>query len=70
MSTVPSTISWRKIILLNRSALLSAWPWHFPRHDFGTLRLSLPPIVPWPNEEAWRQAARAYHEDRKRRMRR
>jgi hypothetical protein len=34
-----TSASWRKCLLLNRSALLSAWPRHFPRHDFATLRL-------------------------------
>jgi hypothetical protein len=53
-------ISWRKALLLNRSALLSAWPRHFPQHDFLTLRR----IRPWPEE--WRESARQYHKDRKR----
>ena len=61
------TASWRKCLLLNRGALLSAWPRHFPRHDFVTLRLvQAAPIIPWPNEEAWAESARRYHEDRKR----
>jgi hypothetical protein len=68
-----SSAAWRKIILLNRSALLSAWPRHFPRHDFATLRLSRSPLDRadsyWEGED-WRRAARAYHEDRKRNMRR
>jgi hypothetical protein len=59
-----SSASWRKTILLNRSALLSAWPQHFPRHDLMTLRLIRLPLG-W-DEEAWARAARAYHEDRKR----
>ena len=54
----------RKAILLNRSALISAWPRYFPRHDFGTLQL----IPSW-NEKAWAESARRYHEDRKRSMR-
>jgi hypothetical protein len=32
-------ITWRKIILLHRSALLRAWCKVFPKHDFGTGRL-------------------------------
>jgi hypothetical protein len=69
MNVRSSNASWRKAILLNRTALLSAWPRHFPRHDFATLRLSRSwpdPIIPWPNEEAWAESARRYHEDRKR----
>jgi hypothetical protein len=69
MSAARCAVSWRKILLLNRSALLSAWPRHFPRHDFTTLRLvrSWPdPITPWPNEEAWAESAREYHKNRKR----
>lgn len=61
--------TWRKIILLNRSVLLAAWGRHFPRHDFAALRLirSWPdPIIPWPNDEAWAESARRYHEERKR----
>jgi hypothetical protein len=58
--------AWRKCLLLNRSALLSAWPRHFPQHDFMSLRLvQAEPITPWANEEAWARAARAYHADRK-----
>ena len=59
-----SSASWRKAILLNCSALLSAWPRHFPAHDFHTRRLSRSPLD-W-DEEAWARAARAYHEERKR----
>jgi hypothetical protein len=58
----------RKAILLNRSALLSAWPRYFPQHSFSDLRLigsQAAPIIPWPNEEAWARAARAYHQDRR-----
>jgi hypothetical protein len=62
-----SSASWRKCLLLNRSVLLSAWPRHFPRHDFMTLRLvQADPIAPWPNEEAWAESARRYHQERKR----
>jgi len=68
-----STASWRKAILLNRSALLAAWPQRFPQHDFGTLRLIRLPLnradFYWEGED-WKRAARAYHEDRKRSMRR
>jgi hypothetical protein len=60
--------SWRKCLLLNRSALLSAWGRHFPVHDFHTLRLSRSPLNPadsyW-NGDDWKRAARAYHEDRR-----
>jgi hypothetical protein len=53
----------RKAMLLNRSALLAAWPRHFPEHEFLTLR----PLQSWPSpEEAWAESARAYHRDRKR----
>jgi hypothetical protein len=58
--------SFRKSVLVHRIALQTVWPLAFPKHDFATLRLSPPPIVPWPNEQAWARAARAYHEDRKR----
>jgi hypothetical protein len=58
-----TSASWRKTVLLNRSALLSAWPRHFPRHDFATLRLIRSPLE-W-DEQAWARAARAYHADRK-----
>jgi hypothetical protein len=34
-----SAISWRKTILLNRSALSVAWDVAFPKHDFDTGRL-------------------------------
>jgi hypothetical protein len=68
-----SSSSWRKTILLNRSALLSAWPQHFPRHDLMTLRLIRSPLDRadsyWEGED-WKRAARSYHEDRKRNMRR
>jgi hypothetical protein len=59
-----SAVSWRKLVLLNRSALLSAWPQHFPNHSFADLRLIRSPLD-W-DEEAWARAARAYHEERKR----
>jgi hypothetical protein len=63
-----SSPAWRKAILLNRSVLLSAWPRHFPKHDFVSLRLlpACEPIRPWPEEELWARAARAYHDERKR----
>jgi hypothetical protein len=68
-----TSASWRKAILLNRSALIAAWPQHFPQHDFHTLRLIRSPLDRadsyWEGED-WKRAARAYHEDRKRNMRR
>jgi hypothetical protein len=66
MSAAP--ISWRKAVLLNRSALLSAWPRHFPAHDFHTLRPRSQPdgAESYWGGESWKRAARAYHEDRKR----
>jgi hypothetical protein len=69
-----SAAHWRKAILLNRSVLLAAWPRHFPRHDFATLRLSRSPLDRadsyWEGEaywegEDWKRAARAYHAERK-----
>jgi hypothetical protein len=63
-----SAAHWRKAILLNRSVLLAAWPRHFPRHDFATLRLSRSPLDRadsyWEGED-WKRAARAYHAERK-----
>jgi hypothetical protein len=45
ISSVPrSAISWRKIILLNHSALSMAWDRMFPKHDFGTGRLARYPL--------------------------
>jgi hypothetical protein len=68
-----TSASWRKCLLLNRSALLTAWPQHFPRHDLMTLHLVRSPLnradFYWEGED-WKRAARAYHEDRKRNMRR
>ncbi len=63
-----SAISWRKVLLLNRNALLRAWPAHFPSHDFKTLRLLSPiSLVPPPGwDEHWCAAAREYHEERRR----
>jgi hypothetical protein len=65
---VPNSVaSWRKAILLNRSALLSAWPRHFPHHNFSDLRLISPnPADSYWDGESWRRAARSYHVDRKR----
>jgi hypothetical protein len=62
-----SSASWRKCLLLNRSALLSAWLRHFPRHDFHTLRLSrsLNRADSYWEGEDWKRAARAYHAERK-----
>jgi hypothetical protein len=66
---VSSTASWRKILLLNRSALLAAWPRCFPQHSFIDLRLIPPSAVPpgW-DAEAWREAAQAYAAERKSKM--
>jgi hypothetical protein len=61
----PASVSWRKAILLNRSALLSAWPRHFPRHSFADLRLINPADAYWAGE-SWSRAAQSYHADRKR----
>ena len=60
------SVSWRKTILLNRSALLAAWGRHFPHHDFATLRPIRSPLD-W--DEGWARAARSYHQDRKRGLR-
>jgi hypothetical protein len=57
----------RKAVLLNRSALLAAWPRYFPRHDFLDLRFRSPPSHAdsyWEGE-SWKQAAAAYHAERK-----
>jgi hypothetical protein len=62
-----SAASWRKAILQHRNALRTVWHLAFPVHDFASLRLiQAEPITPWPNEDAWARAARAYHEERKR----
>jgi hypothetical protein len=59
---------WRKCLLLNRSALLSAWPRHFPQHDFVSPRMIRPPPsradTYWEGE-SWKRAAAAYHEARR-----
>jgi hypothetical protein len=60
-----SAVSWRKLVLLNRSALLSAWPRHFPNHSFADLRLIRSPLD-W-DEKAWAESARRYHADRRER---
>jgi hypothetical protein len=63
-----SAASWRKSILLNRSAVISAFGRAFPRHDFATLRLTQANgkhVSHW-DEAAWAESARRYHEDRKR----
>jgi hypothetical protein len=67
MNTVNSA-SWRKAILLNRSALLSIWPQHFPQHSFSDLRLIAPtnPADSYWDGEDWKRAARSYHADRRR----
>jgi hypothetical protein len=61
-----SVVSWRKLVLLNRSALLSAWPRYFPQHSFSDLRLisSNPADSYWEGED-WKRAARAYHQERR-----
>jgi hypothetical protein len=67
-ATLTGAISWRKAILLNRSALLSAWPRHFPKHSFYDLHL-LSPIdraSSYWTGESWKRAAQAYHADRRR----
>jgi hypothetical protein len=64
-----SNAAWRKIVLRQRASLLSAWPWHFPRHDFVSLRLIQPPpsrADSYWDGESWARAAAAYHEERKR----
>jgi hypothetical protein len=61
-------VSWRKNLLLNRIALLTAWSRCFPRHDMLNLHLIGSSTIPagWDAEaEAWRKAARDYHADRK-----
>jgi len=62
-----TSASWRKCLLLNRSALLSVWPRHFPKHSFADLRL-IAPLNPadshWEGE-GWKRAARSYHENRR-----
>ena len=60
---------WRRTLLLNRIALLTAWRRHFPRHDVLNLRLIEHDPPGW-DAEAWRKTARAYHADRKRSARR
>jgi hypothetical protein len=68
-----SSPNWRKIILLNRAALLRAWGAAFPSHCFITLRLPngkhashLPPRG-W--DEHWTAAAHAYAEERRKKCR-
>jgi hypothetical protein len=65
---IPNSVSWRKVILLNRSALLSAWPRHFPQHSFYDLHLIAPidRANSYWDGESWKRAAEAYHADRKR----
>jgi hypothetical protein len=61
------SVSWRKAILLNRSALLSAWPRHFPLHSFSDLRLIAPlnrADSYWDGDD-WKRAAQAYHQERR-----
>jgi hypothetical protein len=63
-----SSAPWRKCLLLNRSALLSAWDRYFPQHDFATLRLSrssLDRADSYWEGGGWKRAARAYHQERR-----
>jgi hypothetical protein len=60
-----SGVSWRKCLLLNRSALLSAWPRYFPRHSFYDLHL-ISRASSW-DDPGWARAARSYHEERRKR---
>jgi hypothetical protein len=64
-------VSWRKTLLLHRSVFLTAWHRCFPEHSCIDLRLNWEISIPsgW-DEEGWRRAAHAYHEDRKRSGRR
>jgi len=62
----PRTVFWRKQLLHRRIALEVQWRQLFPRHSFSDLRLIELPSS-W-DEEAWREAARAYHEERKRKV--
>jgi hypothetical protein len=62
-----SRASWHRILLLNRAALLRAWAIYFPAHDFATLRMRNPKLLPpagW--DEHWSAAAREYHQEKKR----
>jgi len=61
-----AAVNWRKALLLNRAELLRAWAAHFPQHDFQTLRLIHQPPRGW--DEHWREAARAYHDERHNRV--
>jgi hypothetical protein len=62
----PPAVSWRKAILLNRSALLCAWPRHFPHHNFSDLRLiSSNPADSYWDGQSWKRAAQAYHQERR-----
>jgi hypothetical protein len=63
-----TSASWRKTILLNRSALIAAWGRHFPRHSFYDLHLISPlnrADSHWDGQD-WKRVARAYHADRRR----
>jgi hypothetical protein len=56
----------RKAILLNRSALISAWPRYFPHHNFSDLRLISPnPADAYWDGDDWKRAALAYHQERR-----
>jgi hypothetical protein len=63
-----SGIAWRKILILNRRALARAWAVYFPLHDFNTLHLIRDINMPPPGwDEHWIDAAREYHEERRKR---
>jgi hypothetical protein len=49
-----SAIGWRKTILLNRNALLTAWDCHFPYHDILTLGLRKRAFWYSSSEEFWK----------------
>ena len=59
-------IFWRKQLILRRDAIEVQWRTLFPSHDFNTLRLIQPKMLPpsgW--SEHWAAAAREYHEERR-----
>jgi hypothetical protein len=67
--TRASRISWRKIVLQHRAAVLLAWRRHFPEHNFTDLRWNGLTKFPrdWRRDaESWAAAARAYHRERNR----
>jgi hypothetical protein len=61
-----STIGWRRLLLLQRAALLGLWPQYFPEHSFADLRRTQPTaklLPPRGWDEHWAKAARAYREE-------